>query len=953
MKKNLLLLLVLFTAFGKTSFSQCASNATSTADEDILNVTFGTLNNSSTCATTGGAGSILNEYSNYTGISAPNVAMCSTIPFSIQIGTCGGNYSNAVAIYIDWNNDADFVDAGENVYLSAASTSGPHTETGNITIPSTTFVGTKRMRVVNVETTPSSITPCGTYSWGETEDYMINVTAAAAMAFVSSNSFGVANASVTKCDVNQQMVRIEVVVSGCGAPLLSLSSLTMTTAGSTAILSDVSKIHIYYTGNSSVFSSSNEFVAGGTAPLAGAMTINGSQTLSSGTNYFWIAYDILTSSGTGNSVRASCSQINVGGLRIPTSTPTGISTIAVCPSYPSTKALGLQHWVKSDVGVTGSPVSAWGDQSSGTSITGNLVQATGANQPSLVNNGVNFQPYIRFDGSNDILVSANTFSGNAMFNTTNNTVLMVKNIKSGLVDYKWETDPTNATRMGFELNGTTQRLDFVDDLTGKNAISTTNITNIDVIVGGITDATTNTLKLNGVVDAVNNHGGITFSPSAATLKPLNIGANDLGNPLYCNVDIAEVMTFNVKLGSSELKRVESYLALKYGITLGNNQGASSSVSYMSSDGTQIWNNQTGYHNNVIGIGRDNTAGNSGLNKLRSKSVLSLNSAVDVLTIANGANMGGSAFGSDKSFFITGHNAQSLPSSIASLSDLPAGIVTRLSRVWKGQETGTVGTISLKFDLSSVIGVGGVNGANNLADIRLLVDQDGVFASGATQVAPSGFSNTVDTVVFQFDFTAGTGFYYTIGSVNYATAPLPITLTYFTSKCYSDGIIINWGTASELNNNYFELERSTDGANFTLIGTIPGHGTTEQQNTYSFLDMVSDNVIYYYRLKQVDFSNKSTYYNITTTTDLSCQTKDTEVIVYPNPANSNLNIKITNSNDFTIEIFNDCGQIVYNSSKKTSGETNFNIQTAEFASGIYAVRVIDNYKTIVKKVTITH
>lgn len=949
MKTKLLLFLVFTTALFKTSFSQCTSNATSTADEDIFNVTFGTLNNSSTCATTGGAGSILNEYSNYTGVAAPNVAICSTVPFSVQIGTCGGNYSNAVAIYIDWNNDADFTDSGENVYLSAATTSGPHTESGNITIPSTATVGMKRMRVVNVETSPSFISPCGTYSWGETEDYMINVTAASAMSFVSSTSANVASASVTKCDIDQQMVRVEVVVSGCGSPLLSLTSLTMTTAGSTAISTDVSKVHIYYTGNSSVFSTSNEFVPGGTAPVAGNLAINGSQTLSSGTNYFWIAYDILTTSGTGNSVRASCTQLNVGGVRVPTSSPTGISTIAVCGGYPGTSALGLKHWVKSDAGVTGNPVSAWGDQS-GAGITGNMAQSTVANRPSVVTNAVNFQPYIRFDGSNDILVSANTFAGSTMYNSTNNTVFMVKNLKSGLVDYKWETDPTNATRMGMELNGTTQRFDFVDDITGKNANSSTNITNKDVIVGGITDATTNSVRLNGNVDATNSHGGLTFSPSALTLKPLNIGSNDLANPLYCNVDIAEVMTFNVKLGTSELRRVESYLALKYGITLSNNKGSGSSVTYMSSDGTQIWNNQTGYHNHVIGIGRDNAAGNSGLNKLKSTSVLSLNSNTDVLTIANGAGMGGSAFGADKSFFITGNNNQILLSSAASNADLPAGILTRLTRVWKGQETGTVGTITLKFDLSSVGGAGGVVGANDLANVRLLVDQDGVFASGATTVAPTAFNNTVDTVIFQFDFTAATGFYYTIGSVNVTNAPLPIELISFSAACENNSIKLNWTSATETNNKHFELQRSDDGMSYNTIAIIDGHGTSYEQNNYSYLDKPEITQQYYYRLKQVDLDDKFEYFNLIVNSENNCDDEGLDALVFPNPANETIYVKSNSTTPVSIEIINDCGQLVYTSEK--TNETK-QIVTSHFANGIYAVRIIGDFKTVVKKITIAH
>ena len=782
------------------------------------------------------------------------------------------------------------------------------------------------------------------------------MTTPANMSFVSSTVVQSSTAGTTKCDFDQDVICLQIVTSGsCNS--FSLSSLQLGVGGSTsATLADVSNIHVYYTGTANTFNSTNEFVTGGTIPVGGSNTLNGSQVLATGTNYFWITYDVNSAATTGNVIDASVTQFTVNATnKVPTVTnPAGTRPIGVCSSYPVTKALGLQHWVKSDVGVTGSSVSAWADQSSGTSITGNLAQATAASQPSVIANGVNFQPYIRFDGSNDILVSANTFSGNAMYSAGNNTILMLKNIKSGSVDYKWENSPTSSTRIGFELNGSAQRFDYVDDAGGKNALSTTNIVNKDVIVEGITDATNDNVKLNGNIDATNLHGGVTFSPSSASLKPLNIGANDLGNPLYCNVDIAEVMTFNIKLGSSELRRVESYLAVKYGITLGNDKGTGASMSYMGSDGAAIWSSQTGYHNNVIGIGRDNAATSSGLNKLRSKSVISLNASADILTIANGSNMGGTAFGTDKSFFITGNNAKILPATVASNADLPAGIVSRLTRVWKGQETGTVGTISLKFDISSVVGVGGVSGANNLADVRLLVDQDGIFASGATTVSPSGYSNAVDTVVFQFDFTAGTGFYYTLGSVNLSTAPLPITLLDFTSECGSNGIEINWTTATETNNDHFELERSIDGLNYSVVASLQGHGTTVLQNKYSYLDYdVSDNIIYYYRLKQVDYSRAFMYYHIITNADISCNTKGINVIIFPNPSNDQLFVKITNENVFTIELINDCGQLVFTSFENSTNQNILSVQTSDYASGIYALRIITKNKTFVKKVTISH
>lgn len=157
----------------------CASQATSIADEDIFNVTLNTLNNTSACGTAApGPGSIASQYSNYTTLTPTLLSPGVVYPLSIEIGTCGFNYSNGTKVWIDFNQNGLFTDPGEEVYASAAIFNGPHVETGNITIPTGIPTGNTMMRVVNVETwAVGNINPCGTYTWGETEDYLVNITA--------------------------------------------------------------------------------------------------------------------------------------------------------------------------------------------------------------------------------------------------------------------------------------------------------------------------------------------------------------------------------------------------------------------------------------------------------------------------------------------------------------------------------------------------------------------------------------------------------------------------------------------------------------------------------------------------------------------------------------------------------------------------------------------------------
>jgi len=160
--------------------SYCNSNASLTADDEIFNVTIGTLNNTSTCGQTGGPGSLLSQYSNYSGtLSAPALVAGAVYPFSVTVGQCGGvAYSGGVVIYMDLNQNGVFTDVGEMVFSSPITTwaIAGTVINGNITIPSTASVGITRMRVIAAEGITSQAS-CGTYGYGETEDYCIDIMA--------------------------------------------------------------------------------------------------------------------------------------------------------------------------------------------------------------------------------------------------------------------------------------------------------------------------------------------------------------------------------------------------------------------------------------------------------------------------------------------------------------------------------------------------------------------------------------------------------------------------------------------------------------------------------------------------------------------------------------------------------------------------------------------------------
>ena len=140
----------------------CTINSSSTADEKIQRVQFGTIDN----ASTGNAG-----YEDFSYIST-DVNKESSYNFTITPFWTSTIYNEGYAIYIDLNNDGDFADANETAFTKAPSKTTPIT--GTIVIPATApYIGNVRMRVIlQYNAIP---TPCGTLDFGQIEDYTLNV----------------------------------------------------------------------------------------------------------------------------------------------------------------------------------------------------------------------------------------------------------------------------------------------------------------------------------------------------------------------------------------------------------------------------------------------------------------------------------------------------------------------------------------------------------------------------------------------------------------------------------------------------------------------------------------------------------------------------------------------------------------------------------------------------------
>jgi PKD repeat protein len=149
--------------------------ASAVCDEYIATVSFNTINSTSTCGNNG--------YTDFTGTStslAQGTAYTLTITPAIVNNTQSTAYTNdEIAAWIDFNNDFDFNDAGEQVAYVLVATGW--TNTFNVTIPLASYTGAVRMRVRISYQPDGAITPCGAASYGETEDYTINITSGAGL----------------------------------------------------------------------------------------------------------------------------------------------------------------------------------------------------------------------------------------------------------------------------------------------------------------------------------------------------------------------------------------------------------------------------------------------------------------------------------------------------------------------------------------------------------------------------------------------------------------------------------------------------------------------------------------------------------------------------------------------------------------------------------------------------
>ncbi len=364
----------------------------------------------------------------------------------------------------------------------------------------------------------------------------------------------------------------------------------------------------------------------------------------------------------------------------------GYFTIAGFAVAPGGVLSGLQLWF--DAGVNAN-LTTWQDRMNDFTIS-----KQGAQSCSIASGdkASNFNPHYVFPNTGESHFSGQLTGSLAPSALGRLQTSFAVGSKSANIDgtynhiTRFGSGPGNAVthRFGLGMNGLNHQatVHYIDNGGTVERRHTTNLSlnQMNIISGQVSSTVSGSNKQTGL-----NGNYQTFSDAiTADVHPyFQIGGSTYG---FAG-KIPEVAYYNTSLSLAERRKVDSYFAIKYGITLG--------FDYMSSSDVIVWNTtaNSAYNNNIAGLARDNA---SGLHQKQSNSV---NSGRQVLISTDGlANTNSDNFTllDNNQFLIWGDNGLSTNFNVAIAGN--SDINYRMNRIWKVQETGAIGTVTIAWPI---------------------------------------------------------------------------------------------------------------------------------------------------------------------------------------------------------------------------------------------------------------
>lgn len=606
---------------------------------------------------------------------------------------------------------------------------------------------------------------------------------------------------------------------------------------------------------------------------------------------------------------------------------------------PGDVSTGLKLWLKADEGITGaSPVTAWADQGGGQADA--IIVGTA---PDLISSGLNYNPVLRFDNSDYLRIPGGILGTSSYTDTWIYLVKKSDVINNGASYWLDELASDGSFTMNTQFNGNI----YVRRSSGAGFISA--LTTLDHNIWTFGGSTSTSTPSGNREQLYKNGLALSATSTSRTLtgngSDFHIGGRGASSTLPG--EIAEIIIYTSTPSVSEHQRIESYLALKYGITKASTDNlATASVDerdYFASNMTVVWDYSAnvGFNSNIIGLGRDD---NSALNQKQSQSRDdSLAIGLGNLASSNLANA--NSFALDRSFLFMSHNGQEMSTTSTPSSEHPPAVTSRIKREVLVTNTNCTEDFFISWKIS---------GARFLdpADMRLLMDVDDDFSDATVLDASDGLVFTMTPTRVEVSGISNAQLpvngrrFFTLGSVG--ATPLPITLLDFRASVFeSNKVRLAWETGSETNNDYFTLERSHDGSLWEMITTIKGAGNSSDLRKYQYVDGAQEYGTIYYRLKQTDYDGKFAYsklVNISITSD-----QNSPLVIYPNPTNGLITLFGSNIEVKSISVFNSAGQDVSNQTAiKQERNPQVSVDLSSLPYGFYFLHTNIGSRKVYKK-----
>jgi pimeloyl-ACP methyl ester carboxylesterase len=600
---------------------------------------------------------------------------------------------------------------------------------------------------------------------------------------------------------------------------------------------------------------------------------------------------------------------------------------------------GMKLWVKPEnlTNPLGTNVTVWANAAGGKDFKNTKTgsNAAGLSRPTVSANinadHINFNTVTSFVRSEaDSLTAFRGFSGNTSHNAAH--VFMVAR-------------SNNTTQNHFFLQENQQNLSF-----NKVEIGLPNNGNITWAAGSLVDHSVNTpftgadvnkpllwsFGAGGNTVYIRKNGALANSRTTPT--PVSFTGID-GTMQLGEFDgkVAEIIYYlDANIDDAAQSKIESYLALKYGLTLAKG----TAQNYIASNGTVFWNGNAAYQNDVFGIGRDDA---SSLNQLISNS----------MNTGSGDGMGQSGAGNlvlqktsafnNLQFLVIGNDDGALAEQTTDLPAFQTG-AKRVGREWKVNNTGSVGSVNLSFNINGLA----VSGGDSVTNYAILVDNDGDgnFITG-TQTKVNAASIEGNLVRFK-NVTLNQNVVFTIVT-KAPNVGLPATWVSFTVASNNNTANLNWKTTDEINVSNYVVEYSSNGIDYQGIATVPAYNTSGL-NTYSASHNNLVNGTHYYRIRRVDFDGKTGYSDIRVLRTGGLTANGITILTNP-VAGKNVLVNITTVQNVraTFSIVNTEGKTVWvQQNNIASGTNGFTMNVGNLPGGVYLLRVKLGEKLVTEK-----